>query len=63
MTSQIDTAQREVVHLEDAQVRPGRSSDDLIPRAVAVNTATLARLTVTEGTTLRRLLAKLIAEV
>jgi DNA-binding MarR family transcriptional regulator len=37
--------------------------DDLIPRAVAVNTATLARLTVSEGRTLRRLLAKLIGEV
>jgi DNA-binding MarR family transcriptional regulator len=41
----------------------GRSlRDDLVPKAVAVNAATLARLTPSEGRTLRRLLNKLIAE-
>jgi DNA-binding MarR family transcriptional regulator len=46
------------VHLTDR----GRSlRDDLIPKAVAVNAEALARLTATEGRTLRRLLAKLTA--
>ena len=35
--------------------------DQLIPKAVAVNDETLARLTESEGRTLRRLLAKLVA--
>jgi DNA-binding MarR family transcriptional regulator len=35
--------------------------DQLVPKAVAVNEATLARLTESEGRTLRRLLAKLVA--
>jgi DNA-binding MarR family transcriptional regulator len=39
----------------------GRSlRDDLVPKAVAVNKANLARLTATERRTLRRLLGKLL---
>jgi DNA-binding MarR family transcriptional regulator len=39
----------------------GRSlRDELVPKAVAVNTANLERLTESEGRTLRRLLAKLL---
>lgn len=46
------------IHLTDR----GRAlRDKLIPKAVAVNEATLARLTEGEGRTLRRLLAKLTA--
>jgi DNA-binding MarR family transcriptional regulator len=46
------------IHLTDR----GRSlRDELIPKAVAVNTTTMARLTTAEGTTLKRLLGKLIA--
>jgi MarR family transcriptional regulator for hemolysin len=41
----------------------GRSlRDELIPKAIAVNTATLARLTPAEGRTLRRLLRKLVSQ-
>jgi DNA-binding MarR family transcriptional regulator len=41
----------------------GRSlRDELIPKAVAVNTATLGRLTPAEGRTLRRLLGKLVSQ-
>jgi DNA-binding MarR family transcriptional regulator len=36
--------------------------DDLIPKAIAVNAATLGRLTAREGNELRRLLAKLIGQ-
>lgn len=35
--------------------------DDLIPKAVRVNAATMARLTAAEGKSLKRLLAKLVA--
>jgi DNA-binding MarR family transcriptional regulator len=35
--------------------------DELIPKAIAVNTATLGRLTPTEGRTLQRLLRKLVS--
>jgi DNA-binding MarR family transcriptional regulator len=46
------------IHLTDR----GRSlRDELIPMAVAVNEATLARLTEGEGKTLRRILTKLVA--
>jgi DNA-binding MarR family transcriptional regulator len=41
----------------------GRSlRDKLIPKAIAVNTTTLGRLTPAEGRTLRRLLGKLVSE-
>jgi MarR family transcriptional regulator for hemolysin len=41
--------------------RRGRSlRNELVPKAVAVNTATLERLTAREGRTLRRLLAKVL---
>jgi DNA-binding MarR family transcriptional regulator len=41
----------------------GRSlRDELIPKAIAVNSATLARLTPAEGRTLRRLLRKLVSQ-
>jgi DNA-binding MarR family transcriptional regulator len=47
------------IHLTDR----GRAlRDELVPLAVEVNAATLGRLTPTEGRTLRRLLAKLVAE-
>jgi DNA-binding MarR family transcriptional regulator len=36
--------------------------DELIPKAIAVNAATLARLTPAEGRTLRRLLGKLVSQ-
>jgi DNA-binding MarR family transcriptional regulator len=40
----------------------GRSlRDDLIPKAIAVNTAALGRLTPAEGRTLQRLLGKLVS--
>lgn len=46
------------IHLTDR----GRSlRDDIVPRADAVNAATMARLTASEGRALRRLLAKLLA--
>lgn len=46
------------IHLTDR----GRSlRDALIPKAVAVNAAAMARLTATEGRALRQLLAKLVA--
>jgi DNA-binding MarR family transcriptional regulator len=46
------------IHLTDR----GRSlRDELIPKAVAVNTTTMARLTTAEGNTLKTLLGKLIA--
>jgi DNA-binding MarR family transcriptional regulator len=35
--------------------------DELVPRAAAVNASNLARLTASEGRTLRRLLAKIVA--
>jgi DNA-binding MarR family transcriptional regulator len=39
----------------------GRSlRNELVPKAIAVNTATLERLTASEGRTLRRLLAKVL---
>jgi DNA-binding MarR family transcriptional regulator len=41
----------------------GRSlRDELIPKAIAVNAATLGRLTPAEGRTLRRLLGKLLSQ-
>jgi DNA-binding MarR family transcriptional regulator len=41
----------------------GRSlRDELIPKAIAVNTATLGHLTPAEGRTLRRLLGKLVSQ-
>jgi DNA-binding MarR family transcriptional regulator len=41
----------------------GRSlQDELIPKAIAVNTATLGHLTPAEGRTLRRLLGKLVSQ-
>jgi DNA-binding MarR family transcriptional regulator len=41
----------------------GRSlRDELIPKAIAVNAATLGRLTPAEGRTLRRLLGKLVSQ-
>jgi len=41
----------------------GRSlRDELIPKAIAVNTATLGRLTPAEGRTLQRLLGKLVSQ-
>jgi DNA-binding MarR family transcriptional regulator len=41
----------------------GRSlRDELIPKAIAVNRATLGRLTPAEGRTLRRLLGKLVSQ-
>jgi DNA-binding MarR family transcriptional regulator len=41
----------------------GRSlRDELIPKAIAVNAATLGRLTRAEGRTLRRLLGKLVSQ-
>jgi DNA-binding MarR family transcriptional regulator len=47
------------IHLTDR----GRSlRDELVPKAVAVNTATQRRLTAGEAKTLRRLLAKLVAD-
>jgi DNA-binding MarR family transcriptional regulator len=45
------------IHLTD---RGRKLRDELIPKAVAVNAANLGRLTPTERTTLRRLLAKLL---
>jgi hypothetical protein len=36
--------------------------DELIPKAIAVNTATLGRLTPAQGRTLHRLLSKLVSE-
>ncbi len=45
------------IHLTDR----GRSlRNELVPKAVRVNAATLGRLSVTEGRTLRRLLVKLV---
>ena len=47
------------IHLTDR----GRSlRDELVPMAVAVNEATVARLTAAEGRTLERLLTKLVEE-
>jgi MarR family transcriptional regulator, organic hydroperoxide resistance regulator len=54
-----DTGDRRVsrIHLTD---RGLALRDELVPKAVAVNTATLGRLTTSEGRTLRRLLVKLL---
>ena len=46
------------IHLTE---RGRRLRDDLVPHAIAVNEAVLGRLSLREGNTLRRLLAKVIA--